>query len=50
MYYLNVRSHPANSGKSFGTVPVHTEQIILGEEKGWYKISCKGKMALKIQK
>lgn len=55
-FYLNVRFLPANGGKSYGTVSKNTELTILGEEKGWYKISYKGKTAyvysryVKIQK
>lgn len=42
-YYLNVRSKPANNGKSIGAISKNTKITILGEEKGWYKISYKGK-------
>lgn len=42
-FYLNVRSYPANSGKSFGTVFMHTEPNILGEEKSWYNFFTKVK-------
>ncbi|WP_260858130.1 5'-nucleotidase C-terminal domain-containing protein [Bacillus sp. FJAT-22090] len=42
-YFLNVRSKPANNGKSIGAISRNTEITILGEEKGWYKISYKGK-------
>ncbi|MBE1553364.1 5'-nucleotidase C-terminal domain-containing protein [Sporosarcina limicola] len=55
-HHLNVRFHPANGGKVYGTVPMHTELTILGVEKGFYKISYNGKIAyvssryVKVQK
>ncbi|WP_293928758.1 5'-nucleotidase C-terminal domain-containing protein [Metasolibacillus sp.] len=44
-YHLNVRSNPSNTGKVYGTIAKNTEITILGNEKGWYKISYKGKTA-----
>ncbi|RJX37939.1 hypothetical protein D3P09_17805 [Paenibacillus pinisoli] len=44
-YHLNVRSNPSSKAKIYGTISKNTEITILGEEKGWYKISYKGKTA-----
>ena len=42
-YHLNVRSQAANSGKVLGTIAKNQEIKGLGQEKGWYVISYKGK-------
>ena len=42
-YHLNVRSQAANSGKVLGTIAKNKEIEVLGNEKGWYIISYKGK-------
>jgi len=44
-YSLYVRSHPANNGKIVGAVSKNSEMMILGKEKGWYKVTYKGKTA-----
>lgn len=42
-YHLNVRAQAANSGKVLGTIAKNKEIEVLGNEKGWYVISYKGK-------
>ncbi|MER2255997.1 MAG: 5'-nucleotidase C-terminal domain-containing protein, partial [Priestia megaterium] len=42
-YHLNVRSKASNSGKVLGSIAKNKEVEILGNEKGWYVISYKGK-------
>ena len=44
-YSLYVRTHPANNGKIVGAVSKNSELTILGKEKGWYKVTYKGKTA-----
>lgn len=45
-YHLNVRSKASNSGKVLGSIAKNKEVEILGNEKGWYVISYKGKKAM----
>ncbi|GLC88893.1 5'-nucleotidase C-terminal domain-containing protein [Lysinibacillus piscis] len=40
---VNVRSTSSNEGQLYGTLSKNTEITILGFQKGWYKISYKGK-------